>query len=149
MDRKLIEQFIRDLIMAINAHDISKISAFFAVDFKGRDITYARKYQGKKDLIKNLNEYFSAFTDVHFTVDKRAIEESRIVLFWSASALHSGVLLKIPPSFKRFTVQGVWLLELKNSRICRGTSLWDMYGFLRSIRLMPDLPHEKRKTLNN
>ena len=147
MDRKHIEQFIQELIEAINKQDISIISAFFTDDFKGRDITYARKYQGKKDLIKNLNEYFSAFNDVHFTVDKRVIEESRIVLFWSASARHSGVFLKIPPSFKRFTVQGFWLLELKNERIWRGTGLWDMYGFLRSIRLMPDLPHEKLKTI--
>ena len=149
MDRIYIEQFIQNLIDACNQHDIANISMFFADDFIGKDITYAKIHHGKKDLQQNINEYFSAFADVRLSTEKIIIEDNQVVVFWTASGLHSGIMWKIPPSFKRLSVQGVWLLELQNDRILSGTSIWDMSGFLRRIRLIPNLPHEKHSKLNS
>lgn len=143
MERKYSEDQIMDLIDACNRNDITKIPGFFSDDFLGKDITFAKSSIGKKDLNQYINDFFSAFTEVHFSVDKLLVEGNQIVVFWTANGLHSGIILKIPPSFKRFSVQGVWLLELKDNLIWRGINMWDMFGFLRRIHLMPNLPHEK------
>ncbi len=143
MERKNIEAQIMDLIDACNRQDIHKIQGFFSDDFLGKDITFAISSIGKKDLAQYIHDFFSAFTDMHFSVDKLLIEGKQIVVFWTAKGLHSGVILMIPPSFKRFSVQGVWFLELMDNLIWRGINMWDMSGFLRRIRLMPNLPHEK------
>ena len=146
MERTQIENQLKDIVEACNRQDIEKIVLFFSDDFSGSDITFAKSNIGKKDLNQYIHEIFSAFSDAHFIIDQLIIEGNKIVLFWTASGLHSGIILKIPPSHKRVSVQGVWLLELHENLILRGTSMWDMSGFLRRIRLMPNLPHEKHST---
>ena len=149
MDRIHIEQIIQKLIAACNQQDRVKISMFFSDDFTGKDITLAKSYHGIKDLDQNINEYFSAFTDMRLTSENIVVEGNQAAVFWTASGMHSGILWKIPPSFKRFSVEGVWLLEIKDDRIFHGTSIWDLSGFLRRIRLIPNLPHEKFTNLNS
>lgn len=149
MDKKFVEKLVKDLIAACNLHEVDRISRFFSDDFVGRDVTYAKTLNGKNELLQSLREYLAAFGDVTLKSENLLFDGDQIMVLWTATGIHSGNILKIPPSFRHYSVQGVWIMEIRDDQIIKGTGIWDLSGFLRRIRLMPNLPHEKHSTSLN
>ena len=140
MERTNHVPLIHDLLEAINAHDVARVAHFHAVDYEGLDVSSATLRQGREGVCEELSEWWSAFPDLHFTIQDVVVQPGRLAFLWTAQGIHEGVFLRVPPTGRRIEVCGVSLLTLQHGKIARGLYLWDMAGLLRSMKLLPDLP---------
>jgi predicted ester cyclase len=55
------------------------------------------------------------------------------------SGTHQGKIMGIPATGQKISVQGVSIMEIEDGLIARGNNVWDTAGFLRAMRLLPEL----------
>jgi len=134
-----INQFVSELMEAWNAHDIERVTEFYAQDYEETDVGQAAPQRGRDGLRRKMVYYLRAFPDLRVTLDECVIEDSRVVLFWTWRGTHRGTFMHIPPTRREVTVRGTSLLTMEEGKIRRGLRIWDVAGLLRAIGLLPEL----------
>jgi predicted ester cyclase len=100
--------------------------------------------RGIKDFKQYINQLFSAFPDIHFTIDDMVVEGDKIVVRYTNTGTHKGEFMGIPPTNKKVTN---WLIQI--DRIAGGKSVegwlrFDTLGFMQQLGLVPT-PGKGRK----
>jgi steroid delta-isomerase-like uncharacterized protein len=134
-----IDQFVRDLLDAWNAHDVGRIETFYAPQYEGVDVGEAEPQRGRQGISRSVGRYLQAFPDLRFVEEDVVIQGDRVVLVWTARGTHGGKLMSIPPTGRKIAVRGVSVLTIENGKVTRGLYVWDAAGLLRSIGLLPEL----------
>jgi steroid delta-isomerase-like uncharacterized protein len=134
-----IRQFIGEFIEAWNAHDIRRVTAFYAPNYEEVDVAQAAPQHGPEAVRRYLGYYFRAFPDLQVRLEECVVEDQRVVLFWTWRGTHRGTFMRIPPSGKSVTVRGASLLKLEDGKIRRALRIWDLAGLLRGVGLLPEL----------
>ncbi len=132
-------QIIKDLFQAWNDHNIHGILSFYSPDCEGKDVGLPTVQRGQQAIEQVVTEYLSAFPDIRFSQMDMVIQKNRTAISWVAEATHQGVLMKIPPTWRKVSVRGVTLLTFENGKVTRMESIWDVAGLLRDLGLLPDL----------
>jgi steroid delta-isomerase-like uncharacterized protein len=86
-----------------------------------------------------VSRYLRAFPDLEFIGQETIVQGQRAALVWKAHGTHRGPLMNIPATNRATEIRGMSVLTVEDERITRGTSIWDVAGFLRSIGLLPEL----------
>lgn len=128
-----------ELIAAWNAHDVDRVTALHAADYEGEDIALAHPFRSPADMHHHVSQYLTAFPDVHFTLQQVIQQHDQVAIAWAATGTHLGPLMHIPPTGRTVTVLGVWMLTVRDGQIHRSTTIWDVAGMLRTLRLLPQL----------
>ena len=136
---KAVAQLASGLLEAWNSHDLERITEFYDLRYEGTDVGEAAPQIGQKGIKESMARYLRAFPDLRFAEEEVIVKHNRIVLFWTATGKHLGPLLNIPPTGKEVAVRGVTMLTVVGGKIKRGIHIWDLAGFLRSIKLLPEL----------
>ncbi len=134
-----VKQLAAELMEAWNAHDIARLATFYAADYEGVDVGDARPQVGLDGIYQTAERYLAAFPDLQIATQEVVIEANRVAVAWTARGTHQGTLMHIPPTGRTTTVRGVSVLSVKGGKIVRGLHIWDVAGFLRALRLLPDL----------
>jgi steroid delta-isomerase-like uncharacterized protein len=134
-EHALIEQ----LINAWNSHDPALVATCYTADYCGSDSGQNAPFRGAVDVVEYFARFYTAFPDVHITLDSVVTEGAQLAVAWTARGTHLGRLMNIPPTGKPVTVRGISLLTLVQGKVAAGTTVWDMAGLLRAIGLLPKL----------
>jgi steroid delta-isomerase-like uncharacterized protein len=134
-----ILQLTDALTEAWNAHDVDRILAYYDPYYEGIDISQARPQRGLQDVQRLASEYFQAFPDLHFENEQMIFQDQQVAYVWRAWGTHRGIVMNIPPTCREVSVRGMTLLTFQEGKITRSISIWDLAGFLRAIRLLPEL----------
>lgn len=127
------------LVAAWNAHDLDRVMACYDAAYEGTDVGEAATHQGVIGVRKMVRRWFRAFPDLRIEAETVIVQDNRIALGWLLHATHSGAFMRIPPTQRPVTMRGVSLMTIADGQIARGTRIWDMAAFLRSVGLLPDL----------
>jgi len=133
------KQLARALVEASNAHDVDRLVALFAADYQGSDVAEASPQKGPDGVRTTFRRYLAAFPDLHLSIDRIALDGSTLVIMWTGTGTHSGTYMRIPPTARQVVVRGVAVLTIDSGLVRRGTFIWDVAGFLRTIGLLPSL----------
>lgn len=133
-----IAHLVEGLLAAWNAHDVERASSFYSEDYEGSDVAQPTIQHGSADRVRVLSSYIRAFPDLHYS-GEAIIEGNRAVLIWTMSGTHRGKIMNIPPTGRRIEVRGVSILIIENGKISSGQNIWDTAGFLRALKLLPEL----------
>lgn len=133
-----IAAMVMDLLSAWNDHDVERAAGFYAQNYEGTDVGQVSKQQGPGERVRILESFVRAFPDLHF-IGETIVEGNRAVLVWTMHGTHRGKIMNIPPSGREISVRGVSVLTIENGKITRGLNIWDTAGFLRAVKLLPDL----------
>ena len=133
-------RLIREMIAALNAHDVERVVQCYAADYQGLDLSLASFHQGPGDVEITLRKSLQAFPDLHLVEHTLLTQEDHLVFVWTSAGTHRSTFAHIPPTEKRIVSCGTSLLWFRDGRIWRGLHIWDMAGMLRSMCLLPDLP---------
>jgi steroid delta-isomerase-like uncharacterized protein len=133
-----MHQLLADLVGAWNDHDAERAAMFYAPDYYGIDVGQSGPQIGRDARINVLRHYIRAFPDLHFS-SSSLVEGQRAVLTWRMTGTHHAAIMGIPTTGRRIDVQGVSIMEIADGLIIRGTNIWDTAGFLRALRLLPEL----------
>ncbi|HLF25266.1 MAG TPA: ester cyclase [Anaerolineae bacterium] len=133
------QHFATDFIEAWNAHDVERVTSFYAPDYEEIDVAQTDVQRGREGIRRRLIYYLRAFPDLQVSLDACIVEDSRVVLFWTWRGTHRGTFMRIPPTGRPVAVRGTSLLTLENGHIRHGVRVWDLAGLLRSVGLLPEL----------
>jgi steroid delta-isomerase-like uncharacterized protein len=87
---------------------------------------------GRDGLLAALGVFLGAFHLTSIAVDDVIADEDRMAVRWSWSVIHQGEYLGVPATGKAFDTWNIMLLEVRDGRISRDTSVWDA-GELRRL----------------
>jgi steroid delta-isomerase-like uncharacterized protein len=133
------EAFVNNLIAAWNAHDLDLIQSFYGLKCVGVDVSQPDTHQGRSGIRRMVAGYFTAFPELHLTLEQTVCNGEHVVAVWTARGVHRGNFMQIPPTGKPICVRGVSLMLLQDGSIQHLTNIWDVAGLLRAIGLLPEL----------
>ncbi len=124
---------------ALNARDLNLWSQKRADDFTA-------EYPGVPVLNKTQSRMFNqsfvtAFPDIHFHAHRILAEGDYVLIHWTASGTHTERLATvsgetIPPTWRRVTITGVLLAEVRDGKVAREWSYWDQLSLLVQLGVM-------------
>ena len=138
---------LKSFIEALNAHELECAMRWIAADFSGMDIGEAQPIRDHAEFSMVLEKYLVAFPDLNLEIEDILERGNRAAMRWRATGTHTGALIHIPPTGKRVTVGGTWVVTFKRGQIHSGDSRWDMAGLLRGLGLLPALPVTRPQAL--
>ncbi len=71
-----------------------------------------------------------AFSSIKVSVDDLVSKDETVVVRWSATMVHTGDALGIPPSGKTVSITGITWLIVREGRLMKGWDGWDATGML-------------------
>jgi len=93
--------------------------------------------QGSKAFRKVMENFRSAFPDSELKVEEEIAEGDKVVIRWSFSGTHQGILLHFPPTGKRVKWTGITIYRIADGKIMEEKGEEDFLGFLRQIGSVP------------
>ena len=88
---------------------------------------------------------FSAFPDVHVTIEDMVAEGDRVVTRWTARGTHQGELMGIAPTSKTIAVMGISIgCHDANGQLLESWTSWDRLTMLHQldVNLVPERVRE-------
>jgi len=77
--------------------------------------------------------YFSAFPDIHFTIEDMLAEEDKVVIRYTTRATHRGELMGILPTGKQVTVSGISIYRIASGKIVEEWDSYDNLGVMQQL----------------
>ena len=81
--------------------------------------------------------YFSAFPDLHLTIEDQIAEGDKVVTRWTARGTHQGPFMGIPPTGKRAVVTGIAIDRFANGKFVENWNNGDDLGLLQQLGVVP------------
>ncbi|HLE29553.1 MAG TPA: ester cyclase [Anaerolineales bacterium] len=130
-------------IEAWNAGDLSRGDAYEADNFMAEGPGAPGPMNSAQNRAYTQN-FLTAFPDSKFEVTLTIAQGDHVVTHWKASGTHKGPLGTpsggaIPPTGKMATVMGSTTAEVKNGKVTRSWTYWDMTSLLTQLGLMPPM----------
>lgn len=119
---------------AWNKKNIAVIEQLIDADFVAYD--YPEQPTGVGAAKNLVNQYLSAFPDLHFTIEDILAEDDKVMVRWTASGTHKGELMGAAPTNKQMTVKGVTISRIANGKIVEFWDSFDQLGMLKQLGLI-------------
>jgi len=97
----------------------------------GRDI------RGLKDFKQYCSELFSAFPDIHFTIDDMVVEGDKVVVRYTNTGTHKGEFMGIPPTNKKVTNWLISIDRIAGGKFVESWLRFDTLGFMQQLGVVP------------
>jgi len=126
----MTDVLLEQLVHAMAANDAAAVAALYTDDCVIADPVM--EIAGKDGLLEALRVFFGAFHLTSIAIDQVIQDGDRLAVRWSWSVIHQGDYLGVPATDKEFHTWNVMLLEVRDGRFSRDTSVWDA-GELRRL----------------
>jgi len=90
---------------------------------------------GLEGLKKHLSESFSAFPDLHFTLDDMVAEGNKVASRFTMSGTHKGGFSGIPPTNRKFEVWAINIIRIVNGKCVEEWERYDTLGMMQQLGL--------------
>ena len=130
------EMILREVIAAINSHEIERILSLFADDFIYEEVvddsTVARNNEELRARLRNL---FTSFPDLKLGLTSYFASGNKLCVEWTSSGTHTGDMPGFPATGKSFSYREVVVIELIGDKLSRFSLYCDEYSFLKQLGL--------------
>jgi predicted ester cyclase len=129
-----------------NAGDLAPIAERVSLDRIDHDPggPPAGEVAGRQELIDSVQEYRTAFPDLHFEFGPQVAEDELVATRWTARGTHLGPLDDTPPTGKKVEVTGMFLERLVSGQIVESWVEYDRLGLYRQLGISADEPAATR-----
>ncbi len=122
-----------------NAHDLDAVGRLQTDDFQSEATAGPMNKEQDRMYLQN---FLTAFPDLHFETTLAVAQGDHVVINWAASGTHNGPLGTpsggaIEPTGKKATVPGSSTYQIKDGKIARSATYFDMAGLLSQLGLLP------------
>ena len=98
---------------------------------------------GLKDYKQSISELFSAFPDIHFTLDDMVVEGDKAAVRFTFSGTHKGEFKGILPTGKKWTMWGIYIDRIVGGKFVESWVRYDTLGWMQQLGLIPTSEKEK------
>lgn len=89
-----------------NEKDLSQVGTFYADQFT-RMVNNIEVTSDKKELLANIQVYFTGFPDLKFSIDKIIPYQNKVFINWTITGTNTGMFGEFPATGKKIKVSGV------------------------------------------
>jgi steroid delta-isomerase-like uncharacterized protein len=115
----------------------------FAQNYSHHDPSTPEFGRGPESEKKRATLYRTAFPDVRLTIEDIIAEGETVTARWSCKGTHKGDLSGTAPTGKHFTISGISIARLTNSKIVEGWVNWDALGLLQQLGIVAEVGRAK------
>lgn len=137
MDAEAMKRFARERVEALfNRGEVDRIEEFVTPDFVNHEAWEGEDpgYEGFRIRMKRLH---AAFSELHMEVHEVIAEGDLVAYRATLSGVHSGELLGLPPTGKRFSAQHFHMLRMREGKASEHWAVRDDLGMLQQLGVMP------------
>jgi len=131
LERRLYEECNKGKAAAL-----AVIDELYATDIVYHSST-GRDIRGIKDYKQHISEFYSAFPDLHFTIDDMVAEGDKVAVRLTGTGTNKGAFWGIPPTNKKVTVWEIQIDRVAGSKFVEGWSRYDTLGLMQQLGLIP------------
>jgi len=139
MSAKEIKALMRRLVAESNKGEAAAMAAIdelYAPDFvyhsgPGEDV------RGLKDNKQSTSDFYSAFPDIHSTIDDMIVEGDKVATRGTMTGTHKGEFMGIPPTNKKVTVWAFSIDRVAGGKIVEEWGTYDTLGLMKQLGLAP------------
>ncbi len=136
------EEIVKDHLAAYNSHNVDKMASFWTEDVVLDDVGLGVIIRGKQEVKSYVCDAFAAIPDEKKELKSLFCTGNRAVCEMVDTGTQTGAFEKLPATGKSYSLRAVWVIEMREGKICRLASYYDVLSFLQQIGLMPKSPLE-------
>jgi steroid delta-isomerase-like uncharacterized protein len=91
-----------------------------------------------------ISMYFTAFPDLHITIEDMIAEGDTVVVRTTFHGTHKGDLMSIPPTGKQATTTGISIFRVANGKALEHWANSDDLGLLQQLGVIPAMGERKK-----
>ena len=92
---------------------------------------------GIKDYKQSMSAFYSAFSDVHVTIDDMVAEGNRVAVRYTLSGMHKGEFMSVPPTSKKVTIEEIGIIRIAGGKFVESWMRYDTLDFMQQLGLAP------------
>ena len=120
----------------LNKGNINALDQFYAENFVDHN-AFPGIPSGIEGMRQTYNIIFSAFTNIHVTIDDMVAEEDKIVVRVTANGIHTGEFMGTPATGKRISVMEIRIYRIAGGKIVEHWGLMDTASLMQQIGSAP------------
>jgi len=90
-----------------------------------------------------MSEFYSAFPDVHVTIDDMVVEGERVAVRFTLGGTHKGEFMGVPPTSKKVTIGEIGIIRVAGGKFVESWMRYDTLGFMQQLGLAPTSQKER------
>jgi steroid delta-isomerase-like uncharacterized protein len=99
--------------------------------------------RGIKNVKKSTSQEFSAFPDLHFTIDDMVAEGDKVAARITMTGTHKGEYMGAPPTNKKITIKAIAIERFAGGKIVEEWGMTNTLGLMQQLGLVPTPKKEK------
>ncbi len=132
-ERKNLKTSLAFVDVVWNNQDLSGLGTFFSDEFT-REVNNIEAATNLVELTAIFNIFFTAFPDLHFTVEQLTPVDNQIFMKWSITATNTGVFGDYPATGKKVQINGITKLDFDpENKIARQTLFYTELSLLQQL----------------
>jgi steroid delta-isomerase-like uncharacterized protein len=121
-----------------NRHDVDAIVAAVADGYVYDSDANPGPVRGRDGLRGFAETFLGAFPDLAFAVEPVALGDGRVVAEWTVTGTHTGPLMGVPPTGRRFSLRGCDVTRAEGGRLVHTAAYWDSGALFRQLGAAPE-----------
>jgi len=139
-----IEQWSKEYNAAYESREMEKIMTFYAEDCTVEDLAGGSISKGKEEVRNSLRNVFEVLPDGTREIKSSFGSNDHLCIEWHQKGTYTGTPDGLPVRDKAISVRGVTVYELKEDKIKRQSSYYDLTTFMRQLGLSSDVLPERK-----
>jgi steroid delta-isomerase-like uncharacterized protein len=135
LTRRFIEEWNKGKAAAM-----AVIDEMYATDFVSHGDEDIRSIKNVK---KSTSEEFTAFPDLHFTIDDMVAEGDKVAARITMTGTHKGEYMGAPPTNKKITIRAIAIERFAGGKIVEEWGMTDTLGLMQQLGVVPTPKKEK------
>ena len=139
-ERKNLKTSLAFVDVVWNKKDLKNIEQYFSNDFK-RDVNNIEAATNLIELTAIYNIYFTAFPDLHFTIEQITPVDNQIFMNWNLTGTNTGVFGDLPATGKKVQINGASRLDFdEHGKITYQTIFYTELALLQQLGYVLERP---------
>ena len=120
---------------ALNNRNLAAVDEIFAAKYDGH--TPGAELNSPESVRQVLTVFFTAFPDLHITVEDLIAEGDKVVIRFTSTGTHQGEYLGIAATGKQVTGTGIAIYRIAGGKVVEEWAERDMLGLMQQVGAIP------------
>ncbi|HKJ39647.1 MAG TPA: ester cyclase [Anaerolineales bacterium] len=112
------------------------IRHYVDVVWNGHDLEKAREYLGGNETVDHVEQFLTAFPDVHVIIDDMIAEDDKVMVRIHANATNTGPFGEKPPTGKKVVIHSIRIFRIAENKIVETWAMQDRLGLMEQLGLV-------------
>lgn len=117
--------------IVLNGRDVNRFDEVVARDFVAHRADQV--LQGIDTLKRQMEGWWRAFPDLHFTADIMMAEGSRVAISYTAPGTHQGEFAGIAPTDRQITWRGIMIYTIRDNKVSEAVAQWNDHDVIEQL----------------